>query len=427
MTGTLPYAGAGTTANPSPYPPGGGGGGGSVNQVTAADTSVVVNPTTGNVTVRTGTLDVIATDHAPAANWSNNSHKITSLANGSGAQDAAAYGQTLAGGDGAPLTTAGDLLTMDGTPVPARLAIGTAGQPLTVQSGAPAWGGPVAMGATKITGLANGSAASDGAAFGQIPTSAGTIGGLLASNNLSDVANAATSFKNVAPLTTLGDLIYENATPAPARLAGNTTSTKNFLTQTGNGTISAAPAWGTIAAGDVPTLNQNTTGTASNITDTLDQVPAPAANVSLNSHKITSLANGSASTDAAAFGQILPISGGTMTGALAPAVFTLTFTSGGTTAVNASKGNSFILTLTSSTSTLGVPTNAVDGQVMRIRMIQDSSGSRTIAYSSASGGYDFGTAGSPTLSTGANKVDILGFEYVASLSKWCYLGSGLGF
>lgn len=59
-----------------------------------------------------------------------------------------------------------------------------------------------------------------------------------------------------------------------------------------------------IQAGDVPTLNQNTTGTAANITGTLDQVPAPAAAVSLNSKKITSLANGSASTDAAAFGQI---------------------------------------------------------------------------------------------------------------------------
>ena len=54
------------------------------------------------------------------------------------------------------------------------------------------------------------------------------------------------------PLTTLGDLLYTNATPALARLAGNTTATKNFLTQTGTGTGSAAPAWGAIAAGDIP-------------------------------------------------------------------------------------------------------------------------------------------------------------------------------
>jgi hypothetical protein len=87
------------------------------------------------------------------------------------------------------------------------------------------------------------------------------------------------------------------------RLAGNTSATKNFLTQTGNGTISAAPAWAIIAAGDVPALNQNTTGTASNITDTLDHVPAPAANVSMNSHKITSVATAQTSGDALPYGQ----------------------------------------------------------------------------------------------------------------------------
>ena len=61
-------------------------------------------------------------------------------------------------------------------------------------------------------------------------------------------------------LTTLGDMLYENSTPAPARLAGNTSATKNFLTQTGNSTISAAPAWGTIAAGDLPTGTTSTKG-----------------------------------------------------------------------------------------------------------------------------------------------------------------------
>lgn len=64
------------------------------------------------------------------------------------------------------------------------------------------------------------------------------------------------------PTTTLGDTLYQDATPAPARLPGNITTTKKFLTQTGTGSISAAPGWNTIAALDVPTLNQNTTGTA---------------------------------------------------------------------------------------------------------------------------------------------------------------------
>ncbi len=71
----------------------GGTGGGAVSSVSAADTSVVVTPTTGAVTVRANTLDVVAAQHPAAADWSNNSHKITSLANGSSAQDAAAFGQ----------------------------------------------------------------------------------------------------------------------------------------------------------------------------------------------------------------------------------------------------------------------------------------------------------------------------------------------
>src|SRR3990167_2960910 len=57
------------------------------------------------------------------------------------------------------------------------------------------------------------------------------------------------------PMTTLGDIIYEDAVPAPNRLAGNTTATKKFLTQTGTGLISAVPVWDTIAAGDIPDLS----------------------------------------------------------------------------------------------------------------------------------------------------------------------------
>ena len=64
-----------------------------VNSVLAADTSIVIGGTAQGPTVATGTLDVIATNHPPAANWSNNSKKITGLANGASASDAAAFGQ----------------------------------------------------------------------------------------------------------------------------------------------------------------------------------------------------------------------------------------------------------------------------------------------------------------------------------------------
>jgi hypothetical protein len=52
---------------------------------------------------------------------------------------------------------------------------------------------------------------------------------------------------------TLGDILYANGTTSLAILAGNASTSKRFLTQTGTGTASAAPAWGTIADTDLST------------------------------------------------------------------------------------------------------------------------------------------------------------------------------
>jgi hypothetical protein len=64
----------------------------------------------------------------------------------------------------------------------------------------------------------------------------------------------------LTPITTLGDLVYASSSTATARLAGNTTTTRKFLSQTGDGVNSAAPAWNqprfsdltTTALGDLP-------------------------------------------------------------------------------------------------------------------------------------------------------------------------------
>jgi hypothetical protein len=62
------------------------------------------------------------------------------------------------------------------------------------------------------------------------------------------------------PTITLGDLLYGSASNVLSKLAGNTTATKQFLTQTGTGTVSAAPAWGAIAATDIQGLTPVWTG-----------------------------------------------------------------------------------------------------------------------------------------------------------------------
>lgn len=50
---------------------------------------------------------------------------------------------------------------------------------------------------------------------------------------------------------TLGDILYSSSANTLSKLSGNISLTKKFLTQTGTGTVSAAPEWGTITAGDI--------------------------------------------------------------------------------------------------------------------------------------------------------------------------------
>lgn len=52
---------------------------------------------------------------------------------------------------------------------------------------------------------------------------------------------------------TLGDTLYASASNTLAKLAGNTTTTQKFLTQTGTGSISAAPIWKTLSPSDINT------------------------------------------------------------------------------------------------------------------------------------------------------------------------------
>ena len=67
------------------------------------------------------------------------------------------------------------------------------------------------------------------------------------------------------PMTSLGDIIYGNAVGLPIRRAGNTTTTKMFLSQTGDGIISAAPQWSAITAADVSAVPTSRTITINDV------------------------------------------------------------------------------------------------------------------------------------------------------------------
>lgn len=64
--------------------------------------------------------------------------------------------------------------------------------------------------------------------------------------------------------------------------------------------------------------------------------------------------------------------------------------------------------------------SASDGERFLIEIWQSSTGSDTIGTWGTN--YDFGAVGAPTLSTGANKGDLLGFSYSAQNSKYNYIG-----
>ncbi len=89
-----------------------------------------------------------------------------------------------------------------------------------------------------------------------LPTGAGTAGQPLLSGGggsspmtfgTLSAAGGGTGFSSY----TLGDVLYANTTTTLAKLAGNITTAKQYLSQTGTGAVSAAPAWATIDGSDI--------------------------------------------------------------------------------------------------------------------------------------------------------------------------------
>jgi hypothetical protein len=116
-------------------------------------------------------------------------------------------------------------------------------------------------------------------------------------------------------------------------------------------------------------------------------------------------------------GQVIP------TRSIAPVAIPLT--DAATIAIDVSQGNFFFVTL-GGNRTLGNPTNpAGDGQKIIVRVTQDGTGNRTLAFAA---NYRFSTdLPSPTISTGAGDIDYLGFVYHEADAKWDYVAEVFGF
>lgn len=81
--------------------------------------------------------------------------------------------------------------------------------------------------------------------------------------------------------------------------------------------------------------------------------------------------------------------------------------------------------------TMAAVTNAVEGTTYTLWLLQDATGSRTISSwtTSGAGSFDFGASGAPTLTTAANKGDMLCFEAmtIGGTLKLRYMGIAKGF
>ena len=135
------------------------------------------------------------------------------------------------GGTGTATVTTGDLLYGSATNTWSKLAKGSAYKSLVMNAG----GTNVEWNAVALN--------QSGAVSGSLPATNGGTG---------------------QSTYTLGDTLYSSAANTLSKLSGNTTTTKMYMAQTGNGSVSAAPVWAQVAAADISGLAASATTDTTN-------------------------------------------------------------------------------------------------------------------------------------------------------------------
>jgi hypothetical protein len=189
--------------------------------------------------------------------------------------------------------------------------------------------------------------------------------------------------------------------------------------------ISELPAAGALDGSEDVPIVQLLEGVPTTVRTTVDDIAARAAGASIPDGSLTNAKLADVST--------ATLKGRVTSGTGVPEDLTPTqarqllgekvvvLTDGANIAIDAALANNFRVTL-GGNRTLDNPTNLIDGQVFNVRIIQDGTGSRTLAYGSL---YKFPGGVVPTLSTAANAKDFLSCQYDATGGTlFCVLNKG---
>ena len=216
----------------------------------------------------------------------------------------------------------------------------------------------------------------------------GVTGTLAIANGGTSATTKAAAFDALNPMTTTGDIIIESSTGVASRLGIG--STGQVLT-----VASGLPAWAApsgvsamSAIGSTPNAN-GASISGSNLT----LQPADGSNGGI-------LTNGTQTIAGAK----------TFSGNVTARTYTITapvVAAAATTTINLSNGNLFQVTLGTNISTLSF-TNPTPGTYI-IEFTQDGTGSKTVTFPTTNWKWSGGTV--PTITTGANKTDIVTVIY----------------